>query len=75
MLMISIVLIFYCGSLFAQTESADSVSFQKVVAKSPEPGMIFLYPERIKLKEGGFFNADRVGKIYGKNSLDARDCH
>jgi len=63
MLIISTVLIFFCGSLFSQTESAGSVSFQKLVAKSPEQGMIFLYPERIKLKEGGFFNAER-GMIF-----------
>ncbi len=30
-----------------------------VYAKSPEPGMLFLYPERIVLKDGGFFNAER----------------
>jgi len=28
-------------------------------AQSPEPGMFFLYPERIVLKDGGFFNAER----------------
>jgi pimeloyl-ACP methyl ester carboxylesterase len=30
-----------------------------VYARSPEPGMLFLYPERIKLEDGGFFNAER----------------
>jgi len=30
-----------------------------VYAQSPEPGMLFLYPERIVLKDGGFFNAER----------------
>lgn len=30
-----------------------------VCAQSPEPGMLFLYPERIVLKDGGFFNAER----------------
>lgn len=30
-----------------------------VYAQSPKPGKIFLYPERIKLKDGGFFNAER----------------
>ncbi|NOR52490.1 MAG: hypothetical protein GQ536_00155, partial [Candidatus Aminicenantes bacterium] len=30
-----------------------------VYAQSPEPGMLFLYPERIILKDGGFFNAER----------------
>jgi len=57
MLMITTVLIFACGSLFVQTQSADSVSFHKAVAKSPAPGTIFLYPERIPLKDGGFFAA------------------
>lgn len=58
-LMISTILIFVWGSLFAQAESSDRVSFHRAVAKSPAPGTIFLYPERIKLKEGGFFNAER----------------
>jgi len=59
MLMILTVLIFTCGSLFAQTESKSSVFFHKAVAKSPPAGTIFLYPERIPLKEGGFFAAER----------------
>ena len=57
--MIITILIFTWGSLFAQTESAGSVSFHKAVAKSPAPGTIFLYPERIPLKDGGFVVADR----------------
>jgi len=35
------------------------VSAGSVYAQSPEPGMLFLYPERIILKDGGFFNAER----------------
>ena len=34
-------------------------TFHNGVAKSPEPGTLFLYPERITLKDGGFFNAER----------------
>jgi len=56
---ISTVLIFICGNLFAQTELGDSVSFHKTVAESPAPGTIFLYPERIPLQNGGFFTAER----------------
>jgi pimeloyl-ACP methyl ester carboxylesterase len=41
------------------TSAARKDTFHNAVAKSPEPGTIFLYPERIKLKEGGFFNAER----------------
>lgn len=59
MLMIITVLIFACGSLLVQAESAEADSFHKAVAKSPAPGTIFLYPERIPLKDGGFFNAER----------------
>lgn len=35
------------------------VATGSVYAQSPEPGMLFLYPERIVLKDGGFFNAER----------------
>ena len=58
-LMITAVLTFVYGSLFASPKQVAHVSFHKVAAKSPEPGMLFLYPERIKLKDGGFFNAER----------------
>ena len=34
-------------------------AFQETSLKSPEPGTVFLYPEHIKLKKGGFFNAER----------------
>lgn len=47
---------------FAQQSSGNSApksTSHTTVAKSPEPGTIFLYPERIKLKAGGFFNAER----------------
>jgi len=49
-------------SVYAQLSSASRQgkdSFHSVVGKHPEPGMIFMYPERIRLKEGGFFNAER----------------
>lgn len=58
-LMITATLTFVCGSLFASPKQVAHVSFHKVAVKSPEPGMLFLYPERIKLKAGGFFNAER----------------
>ena len=58
-LIIITVLIFACGSLLVQTESAEADSFHRAVAKSPAPGTIFLYPERITLKDGGFFAAER----------------
>jgi pimeloyl-ACP methyl ester carboxylesterase len=58
LLMITIALIFVCGSLSVQAASVE-YSFHKAVAKSPAPGTIFLYPERIPLKDGGFFNAER----------------
>lgn len=35
------------------------VAAGSVCAQSPEPGMFFLYPERIILEDGGFFNAER----------------
>ena len=35
------------------------VATGSVCAQSPEPGMLFLYPERIMLKDGGFFNTER----------------
>lgn len=56
-LMIIAVLIFACGSLFVQVESAEADSFHKAAVKSPAPGTIFLYPERIPPKNGGFFAA------------------
>ena len=43
------ILIFVCFFVLVGSE----------FAQSPEPGMLFLYPERIVLKDGGFFNAER----------------
>ncbi len=34
-------------------------SFHNAVAPAPAAGTIFLYPERIPLQDGGFFNAER----------------
>jgi pimeloyl-ACP methyl ester carboxylesterase len=45
--------------LFITAGSVCAQSFHTAAAKSPEPGMLFLYPERIVLKDGGFFNAER----------------
>jgi len=52
MFLIIIIFLLYTSYSFAQ-------SFHTAVAKNPEPGTIFLYPERIQLKAGGFFNAER----------------
>ena len=38
---------------------ARQATFHNATAKSPDSGKLFLYPERIPLKEGGFFNAER----------------
>lgn len=45
--------------LFLMAVSGYAQGFHTAVAKSPEPGMIFIYPERIPLKDGGLFNAER----------------
>lgn len=70
--MITPVLIFACAILFVQTESADSVSFRKAIAKSPASGTIFLYPERIPLKDGGFFAAERGMMFVPVNRSDKK---
>jgi pimeloyl-ACP methyl ester carboxylesterase len=44
---------------YSSTAEANQKTFHHAAARSPEPGMIFLYPERIRLKEGGFYNAER----------------
>jgi pimeloyl-ACP methyl ester carboxylesterase len=67
---ITAILIFTWGNLFAQSESASAVSFHKAAAKSPAPGTIFLYPERIPLKDGGFAVADRGLMFVPANRLD-----
>lgn len=71
-LMITTALIFACGSLFVQTPSAGPDSFHKAVAKSPAAGTIFLYPERITLKEGGFFAAERGMMFVHVNRSDKK---
>jgi pimeloyl-ACP methyl ester carboxylesterase len=72
MLIITAVLIFACGSLLVQTKSAESDSFHKAVAESPAPGTIFLYPERIRLKDGGFFAAERGMMFVPANRSDKK---
>ena len=47
-------------------------SFHKAVAKSPAPGTIFLYPERIPLKDGGFVVADRGIMFVPANRSDPK---
>jgi pimeloyl-ACP methyl ester carboxylesterase len=71
-LMIIAVSIFACGGLVVQAQSAGPDSFHKAVAKSPAPGTIFLYPERIPLKEGGFFNAERGMMFVPANRSDKK---
>ena len=40
--------------------ATDAISGEAVQGpKGPEPGTLFLYPERIALQDGGFFNAER----------------
>lgn len=43
----------------AQTTTAHTQTARRISARSPEPGTIFLYPERVALQEGGFATADR----------------
>jgi pimeloyl-ACP methyl ester carboxylesterase len=57
MMIFRLILILITSSLL--TEQTIAQSFHTAVAKSPEPGTIFLYPERIQMKDGGFFNAER----------------
>ena len=45
--------------VFIVSHPVFSQSFQRIPAKGPEPGMMFMVPERIKLAEGGFFPAER----------------
>lgn len=42
----------------SKAESAD-ISFHSAQGKPPKAGSIFMYPERIPLKDGGFHNAER----------------
>ena len=70
MLIITTALIFASGSLLVQAESAEADSFHKAVAESPAPGTIFLYPERITLKDGGFFAAERGMMFVPANRSD-----
>lgn len=46
------------GPKSSVSELADQ-SIHSAVANRPEPGTIFLYPERIPLEDGGFYNAER----------------
>ncbi len=42
--------------------------------KLPEPGTLFLYPERIALQDGGFFNAER-GMLFVPENRSKEDSH
>ena len=71
-LRIAVAMILVCGCLFIQTKSAAAVSFHKASSKSPAPGTIFLYPERILLKNGGFAVADRGLMFVPTNRSDPK---
>ena len=50
------------AALWATDSSATdrrAVGEEAHLTKSPDPGTLFLYPERIALQEGGFFAAER----------------
>ncbi len=48
-----------CAAVYVYSPStAASGSFHNAVANSPAAGTIFLYPERIQLEAGYFFNAE-----------------
>lgn len=53
---ILLMVIHMAGFVFGQT-------FHNIPGRKPEPGMIFMAPERIPLEEGGFFHAER-GMIF-----------
>ena len=51
-----------CAALLATFGSAadqPGAGEEAYRPKGPEPGTLFLYPERIALQDGGFFNAER----------------
>ena len=52
-------LLYILLTFFLFTSYTHAQSFHTAVAKGAEPGTIFLYPERIQLMVGGFFNAER----------------
>ena len=47
------------ASRLGGTASAQEATFHTATAPSPAPGTIFMYPERIPLKDGGFVNVER----------------
>jgi pimeloyl-ACP methyl ester carboxylesterase len=55
------VFIALVGLIATDTSSMDqrTVGEEAQGPKVPEPGTLFLYPERIPLEDGGFFNAER----------------
>ncbi len=71
-LVIFILLVFLFGNMCTQTASENSVSFHKADAKSPSPGTIFLYPERIPLQDGGFYTAERGMMFVPANRSDKK---
>jgi pimeloyl-ACP methyl ester carboxylesterase len=54
-LIVILVLIFSAGC----DAGPGATTFHSAVAPPPDAGTIFLYPERIPLKDGGFVNAER----------------
>jgi len=53
-------------------QNTQKSAFHTAVAPAPKAGSIFIYPERIILKEGGFFNAER-GIMFVPNNRSVRN--
>ncbi len=53
------LLFWQCGSPTASSSKLPDTTIHTAAANRPEPGTIFLYPERIPLENGGFVNAER----------------
>ncbi|MDX1478582.1 MAG: alpha/beta fold hydrolase [Saprospiraceae bacterium] len=57
-----------CGTLMltlgasaqARISAVPANSFHTATAKAPEPGTMFIYPERVPLKDGSFLHAERA---------------
>ena len=58
MLRLLLVCVFTVGAISCDAQDTPS-SFHDATADSPRPGTLFVHPERILLKEGGFFTAYR----------------
>lgn len=54
-----ILTVMIVASRLGGSASAQEATFHTATAPSPAAGTIFIYPERIPLKDGGFVNAER----------------